>query len=354
MEAKIKALGDRIKTMKDKILTEEATKQSFVMPFLSVLGYDVFDPTVIVPEFTADIGTKKGEKVDYAILRDGKPIMIIEVKSHTENLNNHNNQLVRYFHVTDCKFAILTNGLEYRFFSDLEEQNKMDKTPFLVINLENVRDRDIKELVKFAKDVLDTETILQMASTKKYHREIQAIFKAEVDNPSDDFVTFFARKITERRMSTAVIEEFRGYVKKSFADVLNDMANDKIQAIQSTLSVPQQIEEVQEEEPVVDEKQVITTEDELNAFYIVRSIVGETIGIKNVSYKDTMSYFNILYQGKVTKWICRLYFNGKQKTLGLPDENGAEVKIAINSVDELYNHKEELIASAEKRKIGKE
>lgn len=352
MEAKIKGLSERIKTMKEKILTEEATKHSFVMPFLSALGYDVFDPTIVVPEFTADIGTKKGEKVDYAILRDGVPIIIIEVKNHTEKLDNHNNQLIRYFNVTDCKFGILTNGIEYRFFSDLEEKNKMDKAPFLSINLESAKDRDIKELARFAKDVLDTDAILQMASTKKYHREIQSVFKTEIENPSDDFVTFFAKKIIDKRMSATIIEEFRGYVKKSFADVLNDIANDKIQAIQSTLSVP--VEDIKIDEPIVEEKQIVTTDDELNGYYIVRSIVGEHIGVQNVSFKDTMSYFTILYQGKVTKWICRFYFNGKQKIITIPDDKGSEVKIPIDNIDELYNHKQELIASAEKRKAGKE
>jgi hypothetical protein len=138
LDIKLKQLAERIKTSKEIILTEEATKHSFIMPFLSALGYDVFDPTVIVPEFTADIGTKKGEKVDYAILQDGKPIIVIEAKNHTEKLDNHNNQLIRYFNVTDSKFAILTNGIEYRFFSDIEETNRMDKIPFLTVNLDSL------------------------------------------------------------------------------------------------------------------------------------------------------------------------------------------------------------------------
>lgn len=349
METKIRQVGERIKSMKDKILTEEATKHSFVMPFLSALGYDVFDPTVIVPEFTSDIGTKKGEKVDYAILRDGKPIMIVEVKNHTEKLDNHNNQLIRYFHVTDCKFAILTNGIEYRFFSDIEETNKMDKSPFLIINLESVRDRDMKELTKFAKDILDTDAILQMANVRKYHRDIQAIFKTEIETPSDEFVKFFARKVTDKMMTAPIVDEFRTYIKKSFAEVLSDIANDKIQAIQSNLSTTT-THEIDFETTGQEEKQLPeTTEEELDGFYIVRSIVGEVIGFQNISFKDTVNYFNILYQGKPTKWICRLYFNGKQKTIAFPDDKGAENKIPIDTIDSIYNFRQELISSAEKR-----
>ncbi|WP_087437338.1 type I restriction endonuclease [Sulfurospirillum diekertiae] len=352
METKIRQLGERIQSMKDKILTEEATKHSFVMPFLSALGYDVFDPTVIVPEFTSDIGTKKGEKVDYAVLRDGKPIMIIEVKNHTEKLDNHNNQLIRYFHVTDCKFSILTNGVEYRFFSDIEEKNKMDKSPFLVINLENIRDRDVKELTKFAKDVLDTDTILQMANAKKYHREIQSVFQSEIEQPSDEFVKFFARKITDKTMTAAVIDEFRTYIKKSFSEILSDIANDKIQAIQSNLSTSKHdidFETTEQEEKQLPE----TTEEELDGFYIVRSIIGETVGFQNISFKDTINYFNILYQGKVTKWICRLYFNGKQKIIAFPDDKGTENKIPIESIDSIYNYRQELIESVLKRRDSK-
>ncbi|MDD4884802.1 type I restriction endonuclease [Sulfuricurvum sp.] len=352
LDIKLRQLTDRIKTLKEKILTEEATKHSFVMPFLSSLGYDVFDPTVVVPEFTADIGTKKGEKVDYAILRDGKPIMVIEAKNHTEKLDNHNNQLVRYFNVTDSKFAILTNGIEYRFFSDMEETNRMDKVPFLVVNLENIRDRDIKELEKFAKDNLDVDSILNMANTKKYHREIQSVFKTEVENPSDEFVKFFARKFTDKPMTVAIVDEFRGYIKKSFAEVLHDIASDKINALQSNL----QIDIESEDAPAHEEKnQIVTTDEELEGFYIVKSLLGEDTDLSNITFKDTVNYFTILYQGKVTKWLCRLYFNGRQKSIAFPgEEKGSEIKQNIDRVEDLYKFRPELKQVLEKRITGKE
>jgi len=172
-EEELYKLSERISNLKDKVQTEEATKHSFVMPFLSILGYDIFNPEEVTPEFTADIGKKKKEKVDYAIMKDGKPLILIEVKNHSEELDIHTNQLVRYFTVTDAKFAILTNGIEYRFFSDLEEKNKMDDKPFLVIDLENLKERDIKELEKFKKENLNVDSILSMASRQKYIREIQ-------------------------------------------------------------------------------------------------------------------------------------------------------------------------------------
>ena len=115
--SRLDALVEKIRnTPKENIQTEEATKMAFIAPFLNLLGYDVFNPSIVVPEFVADVGSKKGEKVDYAIMDNGKPLILIEAKSVHENLDNHNNQLVRYFTVTDAKFGILTNGIEYRFF----------------------------------------------------------------------------------------------------------------------------------------------------------------------------------------------------------------------------------------------
>lgn len=351
LDIKLKQLSERIKNLKEKILTEEATKHSFIMPFLSALGYDVFDPTVVVPEFTADIGTKKGEKVDYAILRDGIPIMVIEAKNHTEKLDNHNNQLIRYFNVTDSKFAILTNGIEYRFFSDMEETNRMDKVPFLVINLEHLRDRDIKELEKFAVDSLDVDLILGMANAKKFHREIQSEFKKEIENPSDDFVKLFARKLTDKMMTAAIVDEFRGYIKKSFAEVLHDIASDKINALQSNLQI-----DIDMDEPATEEKnQVITTDEELEGYYIVKSLLGEETDLGNITFKDTVNYFTILYQGKVTKWLCRLYFNGKQKAISFPgEEKGSEIKTNIDRAEDLYKFRAELKQALDKRVAGKE
>lgn len=166
-ENQLNAIVETIAERKTLVNTEEATKMTFIMPFLKTLGYDVFNPSIVVPEYTADIGTKKGEKVDYAIFKDSKPFILIEAKNHTENLDNHNNQLVRYFNTNpSIKFAILTNGIEYRFFTDIEQQNLMDKIPFLVVNLEKLKPRDIKDLKRFICTDLNLDEILSIAMEK--------------------------------------------------------------------------------------------------------------------------------------------------------------------------------------------
>ena len=170
----LRALASRIATTKDLIQTEEATKNAMIMPFIQALGYNVFDPLEVTPELVADVGTKKGEKVDYAILREAKPIILFECKKCGADLHiNHASQLFRYFHVTEARFGVLTNGLVYRFFTDLDQPNKMDEKPFLEFNILDFKEQDVEELKKFAKSAFDVDSILTTANELKYTRAIQ-------------------------------------------------------------------------------------------------------------------------------------------------------------------------------------
>lgn len=151
---RIKQFSERVSMLKGTISTEEATKMSLVVPLFQLLGYDVFNPTEFCPEYTADIGIKKGEKVDYAILEDNQPTILIECKSCSEQLDKHASQLFRYFSTTPSKFGILTNGIIYRFYTDLEESNKMDLIPFLEIDMLSLKDSSINELKSSARTIL--------------------------------------------------------------------------------------------------------------------------------------------------------------------------------------------------------
>lgn len=352
----VNSLIERIKTSdKTKILTEEETKQAFILPFLHALGYNVFDTNVIKPEYTADIGTKKGEKVDYAILRNGSPIVLIEAKHHKESLDNHKTQLIRYFHAcagkfSDCRFAILTNGLEYRFFTDTQKENVMDTAPFLTINLENPKNRDLVELQRFAKDNLNVEEIKKVAKANLYYQQIQQIFKNEVENPSDDFVEFFARKILndEKRITQKIKDEFKEPVKKTLKYIISDLANEQITKIKNEIAEAQKADSKDLSEDKDDE--IITTEEELQGFYIVKSLFAdrEDITLDKITHKDTKFYFGILFDNKTTRWICRLYLNGGKKFFVLPCEQG-EKRIDINDTSELYKYKTELNAALDMR-----
>lgn len=228
---KIRELAGLLDKNKDHVFTEEATKHSLVMPFLQILGYNIFDPTEVIPEFTADIGVKKGEKVDYAIAFNNEPSILIEVKSARTVLQPKTiSQLFRYFGVTKSKFAILTNGIQYQFFSDFEEKNKMDIIPFITVDIvPSIRDSEIMELRRFHKDFFDAERISSSAIELKYTGELKKYFKQQFKDPDETFVKYFIKKTTFsgivtkqalERLSPIVINAFRQYVNEIVSDTL--------------------------------------------------------------------------------------------------------------------------------------
>lgn len=342
---------NRVETLKDKVVTEEATKTSFILPMLSALGYDIFDPTVVVPEFTADIGRKKGEKVDYAIMQDGKPLILIEAKPHTEKLDRHKTQLERYFTVTDSKFAILTNGIEYRFYSDIEKPNVMDESPFLVIDILNLKDRDIKQLEKFSNESLDIENILSMAGSKKYVNGIKELFKKEVLDPSDDMARFFASRLTDKVLRQNVLDEFKTYTKHAFTEIVNDMVNDRINSIKSKLAEENTPETTNDEHAIdtEDDNGIETTNEELEGFFMVKSILAEIVSLSRVVARDTKSYFGVLLDDNNRKWVCRLHFNSKtSKYIGIHTSEKEEERFALENIEDIYKYKAQLIATVER------
>ncbi|BDD85941.1 type I restriction endonuclease [Desulfofustis limnaeus] len=212
----LNALSARALKQRDIIKTEEATKNALVMPFIQTLGYDIFDPTEVIPEFTADVGKKKGEKVDYAIVADGQLSMLFECKCCGSNLNDcHASQLRRYFHVTTARIAVLTNGLVYRFFSDLEEPNKMDEKPFMEVNLVDIDPQILPELKKLTKNSFELEKMLSTANDLKYTREIKNLLESEFAAPSQEFVKLILSNVYSGLKTQQVIEQFTPIVKQA-------------------------------------------------------------------------------------------------------------------------------------------
>lgn len=339
-EEKIKSFIGRIEDLKENIKTEEATKTSLIMPFFSMLGYDVFNPMEFVPEYIADVGIKKGEKVDYAIILDNEPTILIEAKSITETLDKHDSQLFRYFGTSNAKFAILTNGVIYKFYTDLEETNKMDTTPFLTVDLLNLRDSDIAELKKFSKENFDKNNILNSASELKYCGLIKAFLKREFTTPSDEFTRLIlSSDIYEGRLLQNVVDKFKPLVKKSISAYINEIVNDKIKtALNSETPAEEETEEITEIEPA---DEIITTAEELQSFYIIKSILGNDIELNRITYKDTVSYFSVLIDNKVTRWVCRIYLKEHTKYLIIPNGDKQE-KYNIDKISDIYNLSEKL------------
>ena len=339
-EEKLNQFVERVKKIKDSINTEEATKTSLIMPFFSLLGYDVFNPNEFTPEYTADVGIKKGEKVDYAITINNELTILIEAKSINENLQKHSSQLFRYFGTTNAKIAILTNGITYKFYTDLDETNKMDSTPFLEINLLDLKETDFNELKKFCKESFDINTVISSASNLKYANSIEKILSEEFSNPSDDFIKLILNKGVYDGVKTQnVIDKYKPILKKSISHYINNLINQRRQSAIHNSST-EASEEISVD--ITDENNIVTTNEELESYYVVKSILSEFVNPSELYYKDTYSYFGILYENKVTKWICRVYLKESVKYVIIPDKDKKEIRYEIDNVSDIYKLKEQL------------
>lgn len=345
LQEKLKAFAAKVPDLLDNAKTEEATKTSLVMPFFNMLGYNVFDPTEFCPEYTADVGIKKKEKVDYAILNDGEPAILVECKPSTDDLSKHGSQLFRYFSTTSAKFAILTNGVIYKFYTDLDETNKMDLVPFMEFDLLNMKDQFINELAKFEKSNYDQDKIFSTAEDLKYSSLIKEYLKNEMANPSEEFVRLVLTDIYDGVKNQKVIEKYTPLVKRAFNSFVNDLVNQKI----SSALTPEDFEDAAESDATDStDSKIITTESELESFYIVRGLLAGIAPVDKVHYRDTESYFGILYDDNNRKPICRLIFGAKKMQIQIPDENKSFTRYYLESLDDIYKYKNELIETVKR------
>lgn len=228
---RLRDLSVKIQHQKDNVHTEEATKLAFVIPFLQALGYDVTNPNEIVPEYSADFGTKRGEKVDFAVMHDGKPAILIECKACNHPLDpTHLSQLFRYFTTTEVHIAILTNGICYQFFSDLESANVMDSRPFLEFNMLDIQESLILDLERMTKSNFHLEGILTAASDLKYTREVKLFLAEQLVEPSPDFVKLLATKFHSGIKTQNVLNKFTSITKKAFNQFLHDFISKRFHA----------------------------------------------------------------------------------------------------------------------------
>jgi hypothetical protein len=346
-QEKLASLAAKIRQQKPVIQTEEATKNAFVMPFIqSVLGYDVFDPTEVVPEFVCDVGTKKGEKIDYAILKDGQIQILIESKKIGEPLNiNHAGQLFRYFHVTTARISILTNGQVYRFFTDLDAPNKMDEKPFLEFDLLDIDDHVVPELQKLTKSAFDVDSIISAAGELKYVGQIKRVLAAQFSEPDDDFVRLVASRVYDGVITQKVREQFAQLTRKATAQFLGDQINERLKSAMTGAVrpvIPAQVSP-ETQEPVdsstdsdAEKTKIETTVEEIEGFNIIKAIVRSEVDVKRIAARDTQSYFGVLLDDNNRKPLARLHFNRQQKYLGTFDADKNETRHPIDALDDIF------------------
>lgn len=336
----IRQFAKRVDRLLPQIKTEEATKTSLIMPFLKILGYDVFDPFEVHPEFIADIGIKKGEKVDYAILRDEKPVILIECKHYADGLDPHNSQLFRYFHTTEAKFSLLTNGLEYRFYTDLVTPNKMDEKPFFEFKITDIKDTEIAELRKFHKSVFDLDSISSAASDLKYFNELTILVNSEMHNPTEEFVRYFSRQVYPGSVTARVIEQFTPLVKRVYLQIVNDQISERLK---SALKKEMESDTNTNATPAEPESLIVTTQEEIDGFLIVKSILRKDIEVGRIFLRDNQSYCGILLDDNNRKPICRFYFTSNRLRIGLFGKDKKETKHDLGRLDDIYDYSEHIL-----------
>jgi predicted type IV restriction endonuclease len=338
---RIKQIGEQTLKLKEQIQTEEATKNAFIMPLIAALGYNVFDPTEVCPEYSADAMGLKGEKVDYAILVDGKPIILFECKwcGHELDHPKHGSQLYRYLSSTEAMFGVLTNGMIYRFYTDLEKPNTMDSKPFFEFNMQDIQESSVAELKRFSKSSFNSSELKSTASNLMYTKEIKRIMSEQLSNPSPEFVKFFTSQVYSGRIMPGVVEKFTEITKHSLNQLINDRITDKLKSAlerddeewnEQSAKMPIIVTELEKNEDTV-----VTTEEELEGFFIIKSLLRESVEPNKIQYKDTQKYFGICLDGKPTKTICRLWFNSKQKYIGFLNDIykfNSELTLSLNRV----------------------
>lgn len=344
---RINDISKRINVLGSTLQTEEATKNALIMPFIQALGYDVFNPIEVIPEFTTDHGVKKGEKVDYAITKDNEIIMLFECKKFGAELSpGHASQLYRYFSVSEARFGVLTSGNIYMFFTDLDKPNQMDAKPFFTLDIQNFEKHEIDELKKFTKPSFNLDEILTTASDLKYTNEVKKILNAELESPSDEFIKFFTSKIYSGRLTQSVLEQFRFIVKSAHKQFITDKINERLETALAHPESPsnETPDQHRSSNEQVSERDngIVTTDEEIEAYNIVKAILRTCAGASRIVMRDTKSYCGVLLDDNNRKPLCRFHFNGKQKYIGLMADK-VESRVAIDSIDDIFEYSAKLI-----------
>tara|TARA_R110002072_G_scaffold65824_6_gene162466 strand:+ start:3101 stop:4150 length:1050 start_codon:yes stop_codon:yes gene_type:complete len=340
LEASIADLQTKLREHREMLGTEEAAKTTLVLPFLRALGYDIFDPSEVRAEFTCDVGTKKGEKVDYAICVDGHLSILIECKPINSKLSlEQASQLFRYFSATDAKVALLTNGIIYKFYTDADRTNRMDDQPFFTFDLDSYRKSDLKNLTPFQKSDFNLDRIAAQAGTLKLQGQVMGELRKEFTEPTEEFVRMIANRLHDGRLTEGVRNRYQQVIATSIAALIRDSVNDRLQ---SAMSQPE--DEATAELADVDFQEIETTQVEIDGYNIIRAIGSQLVAADRIGIRDAKSYCAVLLDDNNRRTIARLHFNSDtSRYLGV-FEGKAEERRSISTPVEIYSHADAILA----------
>lgn len=339
-EDEIKEFVKDISGKLEHIDSEETTKIALILPLLREMGYDTTNPMEVKAEYTADIGSKKGEKIDIAILVNGSEEILIECKSANQKLDlSHISQLYRYYNITHAHLGILTNGLTYYFFTDSKDKGKMDDKPFLEIDLTDLSGKDIQELEKFTKEKYNIGNIRARVDTLKYSTEIKKCINNEIEAPSEDFIKVIAKQVFDGVLTKKNRDMFKKIIQNTFKELINEKVEKRLA---DAIKNPEN-EELEE----LETPEIVTTDEELEGYHIIKAILSEIIDTDRVAIRDRKNYCGVLLDNNQYYPICRLHFNNKDNLhVSLFDkfetaDNGRKIadKVKLANVSDIYKHR---------------
>lgn len=329
-------LAEQVRRRLPHVNGEESTKQALILPFIAALGYDIYDPTEVRPEYIADFARKRpggpAEKVDYAIHLAGVPVIFVECKAADVSLQNYSGQLARYFNATPaCPVAVLTNGVKYLFFTDLDERNILSEKPFFEFDVFGFTEADVEVLESFSRERFNPVGVREQAEEIIYTSKISGYVSSILRNPPESFTRFVLSELNVfagKRVTPRVVEKFAPTIRRAIQATLLDMATRSIKEqgeqkpevppIPSSQAEPvalaSQPAKMEEKAPAT--PNIVTTAEELEALEIIRSICADSpiSATAPILHKDTISWFTISTIS-IRRWFVRLHFNSRKKSI---------------------------------------
>lgn len=326
----LQSLAQKSREYNSYMKTEEATKTVLVLPFIQALGWDIFNPKELIPEMVID--KRKGDKIDYTIMLNDKPAILIECKQCGANLSLYYGQIRNYFYMSEARLGILTNGIIYQFYTDLDRDNVMDDKPFFEFNLLNMSNSDVEYLTHFQKTKFSIDHFAEL----KTINTIKQVAQREFNNPSREFVQLLCRSVSTFTVKEAA--KYSAFVKIAINDIIG-----------CAIPPPRQLEE-----------KLINIK--LQAFDIIKSILSKIVNPDEMAYNDNISHFSIRINSEKNikkEWICRLYFNdnGKRNLVFKLDPNIPRVgtnnskkldSIKLKDIDDIRRYSDRIIMEAKK------
>ncbi len=314
---RIRSHADHVKRVGERCTTEETTKQALILPLLDILGFNPYDPTKVMAEYAADMpGVKTSERVDYALYCNDHPIMFVEAKSYRQSLDNHAPQLSRYFNCTlGVTIAAITNGREWRFFTDLMNANIMDGIPFLTIDFIHDDPKCFEKLIQFTHDNFEASKLRSFAEESHYTSRFKTAISASIKEVHTDFVRYVAQQAqVSRQLTGRFLESITPMVKSALDQAISELIVKSLTGGTATIApaAPAQAEPIRKPDFIVDpvNPKIVTTKEELRLLEVLQMLFPEA----ELYGKDTENYYAVLYKNKSNRWLVRYYVNKKVPT----------------------------------------